>query len=254
MAEVLGEAVESIMIQSYQNWEVVIVNDGSTDEAVDKIGKELEKVDDRISYFQKENGGLGDARNYGVEKAKGEFVLLLDADNRLKDHFMEIAINAIEEDRQRAIIYGDAEYIGERNGIWKMGAFDKLKLLKDNYIDACALVNRKKLIDIGGFEVNLPIQGHEDWDLWLTALEKGLIFHYLNEVVFEYRVRADSMIRTIGKDNIKKNIAFIREKHYKLYCQNYKLLFEKYESIEGKLNSRIHRLVDSFMGAVFKRK
>lgn len=83
----LADAIESVLAQSYQDWELLIVNDGSTDNSY-TIAKEYELKDVRITVFNKENGGLSDARNYGLQYAKGEYIHFLILTIRLELIFM----------------------------------------------------------------------------------------------------------------------------------------------------------------------
>jgi glycosyltransferase involved in cell wall biosynthesis len=75
-AQYLGEALQSVLAQTYTNWECIIVDDGSPDNT-ERVASKFVKLDNRIKYHKKQNGGLADARNYGINKAKGEFILPL---------------------------------------------------------------------------------------------------------------------------------------------------------------------------------
>ena len=92
-AEYLNESVASVVAQTFQNWECIIVDDGSTDDT-ESVARQLSQEDTRIKYLHKTNGGLADARNKGIEAAKGEFILPLDADDKISSNYMEAALRA----------------------------------------------------------------------------------------------------------------------------------------------------------------
>ena len=86
------------------------------------------------------------------------------------------------------VVYGDAEYIGMRTGRWHVGSFERDRLLRWNYIDACAVYRRSIWEQNRGYDGTMPVQGLEDWDFWLSTLAHGWKFAYVPEVLFEYRV------------------------------------------------------------------
>lgn len=94
--ETLAMAADSVLNNTFQNWELIIVNDGSTDDS-ETIGLELAGKDKRIKYFRKENGGPGDARNFGIEKANGKYLMFIDADDKFHPEAMATMVNLAEE-------------------------------------------------------------------------------------------------------------------------------------------------------------
>ena len=95
----LEETLMSVLEQDFQNWEAILINDGSPDNLEDIALKWVEK-DARFKYFKKENGGLGSARNYGINKAKGNYILPLDSDNTIGKSFAQRAITIFEENEK----------------------------------------------------------------------------------------------------------------------------------------------------------
>ncbi|GAL67633.1 glycosyltransferase [Jejuia pallidilutea] len=91
--------------QDFQDWEAIIVNDGSPDN-VETIALTWLEKDERFKYYKKQNGGLGSARNYGISKAKGEFILPLDSDNQVKEDYALKAISVFTEKRNVGVVYG----------------------------------------------------------------------------------------------------------------------------------------------------
>jgi len=233
--ETLEDTIKSVFALNFKEWELLIVNDGSTD-GTERVAHRYMKEDKRINYFYKDNGGLGTARNYGIERANGTYILPLDSDNKIRSHFPAKAIDIMENSNEFDIVYGNAQYFGEKTGIWRMGEFNKFRLLSYNYIDACAIIRKTVFEDIGLYEVEIPHQGHEDWELWIRALNGGKKFLYLDEITFDYRVSNDSMIKSFNKDMDYENEMFIKNKYSNLYIENFKPLFWQYEKYKKLAN------------------
>lgn len=210
-------------------YEVVIVNDGSTDPYTNQYLTALSGQGYHVIF--QNNTGLGQARNNGIRAAKGRYILPLDSDNKISPEYLTISIGILDQDPAVAVVYGNARYFGDKNGILKPGHFNLQKLMLGNYIDACAVI-RKSVIEEAGFYDNMEIMGFEDWDLWLRIAFKGYQFRYVDEVLFDYRVTVNSMIKTLNADIKKQNdieAYFINKYPDKL-------------SLEGVADHIIHRM------------
>lgn len=237
-AQTLEETLDSVFSQSYNNWEAIIVNDGSPDN-IEEIAEKWVAKDKRFKYFKKENGGLGSARNFGIRKSNGKIILPLDSDNKIKPNFVRRNIKLFHSDEEIGVVYGDAQYFGERNDLWSVGDFNKYRLLDHNYIDACALIRKSLFDDFGYYTQSLPHQGHEDWEFWLRVVASGYKFHYVKEISFDYRVSKDSMIRSFDEKMLDANINYIKQKHYQLYNEAMLDLLKENESLKKKINSGV---------------
>ncbi len=214
--EFLPEAVASVTDIKRDDIELIVVDDGSTDE---RTRKEMDLLIARgINVIRQENKGLAAARNTGIRASKGKYILPLDADNHLRAGYIEHGIRILDANPQVGVVYGDAEYIGTRTGRWQVGPFERDQLLKWNYIDACAIYRRSVWEENRGYDGTMPIQGLEDWDFWLRTLKQGWKFEYVPEILFDYRVAKESMItRTLGLE--PQIEGFIAMKHGLLYRQ-----------------------------------
>ncbi len=172
----LAETINSVLQQTYSNWELILVDDGSTDQSA-KIGQEFALKDDRISYYYKPNGGQASARNVGIKKSNGEWVSFLDADDlilpeKLADQLADIKNHAPDflyglgyyyypEREEKLVPYNWVS--GEKTG------YDFFKIL----YHSCAvntntvLVKRKLFDEVGYFNEDAVFRGTEDWELWL---------------------------------------------------------------------------------------
>jgi len=166
------------------------VNDGSSDRETLRI---LDALRAR-GYFvlDKENGGLSSARNSGIERARGRFILPLDADNRLRPGFVEAAAGRLDRDAEIGVVYGNRRFFGALNEVENVAEYDLDKILAGNYIDACAVYRRALWQDVGGYDTAMC--GLEDWEFWLQAGRNGWRFLHLNQVAFDYRVRSGSLL------------------------------------------------------------
>jgi glycosyltransferase involved in cell wall biosynthesis len=196
----LREALASIeQVRNANLFEVIIVDDGSTEVETTTILRQLGEAGYLV--LPQPNRGVGAARNAGIRLAKGEFILPLDSDNRLRDVYLNEGASLLKENPSAGVVYTDAEYFGERSGRCSVPEFDLLSLLQMNFIDACALYRRKLWEEIGGYDEKMPVMGVEDWDFWLRLACHGATFVHLSKIGFDYRVRTDSMmVKAIGFD------------------------------------------------------
>jgi len=236
--DTLEDTLDSIANQDFGNWEALIINDGSSDD-LEPIATKWVSKDNRFKYFKKENGGLGSARNYGIAKAKGRYILPLDSDNKLAKDFLSKGFKILETNETVGVVYGNAILFGEQNGNWRVGEFDRYKMLYHNYIDACAIIRKKVFDQVGLYDESLPHQGHEDWEFWLRVMKSDFKFYYLDEITFYYRVSSTSMIKSFKNEMLQENIRYIQCKHYELYIDKYKTLFKENELLKKELSRSV---------------
>jgi glycosyltransferase involved in cell wall biosynthesis len=244
--EFLAEAVASVARIKRDDIELIVVDDGSTDE---RTRQEMDAlVAQGIHIVRQENRGLAAARNAGILASNGEYILPLDADNRLRPGYIEHGIRILGSNPEVGVVYGDAEYIGIRTDRWHVGPFDPDRLMESNYIDACAVYRRSIWMENRGYDGTMPVQGAEDWDFWLGALEHGWEFFYVPEILFDYRVAEQSMLTRICGFEEELD-EFLATKHGPLYRHAWLSLVRERRS--ARLVSR--RLVMLFMSHL-KRK
>ena len=212
--EFLMDAVRSVTDLNRSDLELIVVDDGSTDERTRIALAALEAGGQTV--IRQDNRGLAAARNAGVCASAGEYILPLDADNRIRAAYIRRGISILDAGSRVGVVYGDAEFVGLRSGRWEIGPFDSARLLSANYIDACAIYRRAVWEQNGGYDGTMPVQGLEDWDFWIGAVAHGWEFAYVPEIVFEYRVAGDSMI-TRARDFGAEIEEFVCRKHGALY-------------------------------------
>lgn len=170
----LKQALQSIKNQTYQNFEVIIVDDGSDYPIEEKINKN--DFNFEIIFLREENRGAPVARNKGFEISKGDFVIFWDADVIGTPEMLQKMYNVLTIHPEASYAYADF-YYGKK--AMKAGKFDSDRLKKENYIMTTSLIRRN---DFTYFDKEL--KRFQDWDLWLTMLEKNKIGIYIPEFLF----------------------------------------------------------------------
>lgn len=208
----LREAIQSVeRCEDRTLYEIIIINDGSTDALTIKLLRELEAEDYHILH--QPNKGVAAARNNGIRAARGRYILPLDGDNRLHPEYIPEGIAVLDAQPQTAVVYGDAEYFGDRKGRWVSGPFNLQKLLLQNYIDNCAIFRKSLWEELNGFDEDRALMGAEDWDFWVRTAVRGHRFHYIPKVLFDYRVVNTSLSRTNSSQRSAERGQFMESKH-----------------------------------------
>ena len=250
--EFLPEAVASVKNANREDIELIVIDDGSTDE---RTRREMDTLRAQaIRVIRQENRGLGAARNAGVAASQGEYLFPLDADDRMRSAWIDRAIGVLESDPRVGVVYGDAQCFGAHTRQWKTGPFERDRLLYTNFIHASALYRRLVWEQNGGYDETMPVQGMEDWDFWVGALERGWRFHYLGEIFFDYRRANESMLTGARQahDHLQE---FVARKHSSLYRQAWlslvrerEQLFNERQSVKWNLRN-LHKVLSSRMKA-----
>jgi glycosyltransferase involved in cell wall biosynthesis len=211
MGAFLMDAVESVQQCKRDDIEMIIINDGSTDADTILLLDQLERKG--FNVIHQRNQGLAMARNNAIAVCKGEYFLPLDADNKIRPAYIEKGIAILDQNPKAGVVYGDSNYFGEKNGRHKSRKFQMVSLLRGNYIDACVVARKKAWEETGGYDKNIsPLA---DWDFHLSVAEAGWHLQYVPEILFDYRIRNDSMIKTYNQAD--HHVDFIFKKHSKLY-------------------------------------
>jgi glycosyltransferase involved in cell wall biosynthesis len=241
-AQYLDQALQSVLEQSYQDWECLIINDGSPDDT-EVVAKPWVAKDKRFTYYFKDNGGLSQARNYGIERAIGDYILPLDADDYLSNNYIEHCVNELGNKNVK-LVYGKVEQFGIRTGIWDLGLYHYHDLLVYNMIHCAAMYRKKDWQRISGYDEAMVL-GLEDWEFWIRLLNEHDQGVLLKEITFFYRIKATSMITQLDKEKEKEVKAYVVNKHAAKYVELLNKLNRDRLKLNNELNSK------SFLGKRF---
>jgi glycosyltransferase involved in cell wall biosynthesis len=208
----LPRALESLRAQSFQGFETLIINDGSTDP--DTLAY-LESLSDDIQVIHQENRGLAAARNRGFKEARAELVLPLDCDDWLATAFLEEAYNVLESNPKKSFVFADLALEGESEGILEK-PFNLFEQLYFNQLPYCMLMPRSAWESIGGYDEAMRL-GYEDWEFNIRLGLNGYRGVPLGKPYFHYWVSSSGMLASISRTRHISLWRYIRVKHEEAY-------------------------------------
>lgn len=214
----LPEAVGSVLNQTYQNFEIVIVNDGSPDDTKEVAEKLIaEHPQHQIRLINQANSGQpAIARNNGIAEAKGEYILPLDADDKLAPQAIESYIRAVEDyPEQPIVVFGWLQYFGVEENLWKTQPFSPDRLLRRTLLPYCSIFHRSVWEFQNGYSANVP--GYEDWDFWVGAAKMGAKFINVPLVTAFYRETDASSLVDSARKRHEWLVAGIISNHSDIY-------------------------------------
>lgn len=212
----ISETIESIQVQTYANWELLITDDCSTDHTIDII-KKYQKRDSRIKLFLlNKNQGAGAARNNSIKEANGRYIAFCDSDDQWKKNKLELQLTFIKNNKL-LFSFTDYDVVSEDNQFVKRikcpYRMTYSKLLKNNYVGCLTAIYDKEKLG----KMYMPmIRKRQDWVLWLNIMSKIKNTKGLNDSLSIYRTRAGSVSR--GKLHLIKY-------NWKVYRQELKFTF-----------------------------
>ncbi len=198
VAQYIGEALDSVLAQTFTDYEIIVVNDGSPD--TEKLEQVLQPYRDRVVYVKHENRGLSGARNTAICTARGSLVALLDPDDVWEPHYLAVQVSMMENDPTIDVLYPNAQLFGDAVDAGREYmevcpsngevTFETLVTLKCNvFISVTA--RREALVRAGMFDESL--RSVEDFDLWLRIIKQGGRIAYHRQVLARYRRRPESL-------------------------------------------------------------
>jgi glycosyltransferase involved in cell wall biosynthesis len=222
-AEYIGLAIESALAQTYKNWEMIIVNDGSTDETVQIVNS---YQDSRIRLIQQENAGEAVARNTALKAMRGEWVAFLDSDDLWRPNHLELTVNYLLQNLDKDAVYTDGCHIdpqghelqslsSRRRGPFEGWIFEELVRASDVFGPPLCVVLRRTMIDDYNLEYDPRIVIGPDWDFFIRYAEFAR-FGYLDQNTCLYRVHLTNITVLTGMQKRAASLTICREKAIKL--------------------------------------
>jgi len=218
-AKYLEETVNSVLAQAYKRWELIIVDDSSTDDTWRLILATLEQHPEaRIRAIHKANGGLADARNVGLQYAQGSWLCMLDSDDLLGRTYMQEAAAFVASGFPVDIVPGCMRNFDAVSNDWCFPeGWSVQGAIHWNKFHASVLMARRLLEAVGGYDPGLP-WGLEDWNFWLSALSHAPVVRFSPALTFYYRHhQGTSMRKQMFECCLEEVKAMVRTNHPELY-------------------------------------
>jgi len=217
-AQYLREAVASVAAQSYPHREIVIVNDGSPDDTR-AVAQALIAEFPHLPIFLAEqpNGGLSRARNAGIARARGGYILPLDADDKIHPEMLSKGVELLESRPDLAIAYTDYQHFGDADFVQRTPEYDFTVLSTQKCLHtATALYRKAAWAATGGYKANM-VWGMEDWEFWIHCGKLGYFGHRIPEVLFYYRAKLGGSMIQVQRAHFEELWARIVLSHPDLY-------------------------------------
>ncbi|NGM63272.1 glycosyltransferase [Sphingobacterium sp. SGG-5] len=215
----ITETLDSVLVQTYPNIEVITVDDGSIDNTHEILEQFAAKYP-HINVYAQENKGLPATRNVGFVHSTGEFLVFLDGDDKLDPLYIEACYTKFSQNTELDLVYTKTEFFEARTGIFDLPDYSYRQLLIGNCIPATAMIRANNFRKVGLYDASLRIT--EDWELWIKYLYEYPNVYQIKKPLFFYRKRLskDSMTDLNAENNNKLGEStrlYIYHKHYNIY-------------------------------------
>lgn len=217
LGKYLPETLESALATEYSKTEIIIINDGSTDEVSKKVLKDIENRNNpKIRIINIPNGGLSNARNVGAAEAKGEFIAFLDADDVVFPQFYSKAVDILKTYDNISFVYSWVRYFDATNEMWPTFNTEFPYLMGMNMTTPLVVVKKCDFLNSGLNRIEMEY-GMEDFDSWVSMCASGLSGVSIPEILVKYRVRPDSMSRQFNRKMVIYLLDKLSHGHPDLY-------------------------------------
>lgn len=215
----IAGSIESVLAQTYSDWELIVVDDGSTDTTANVV-HEFVKLDSRIKYIFQENGRLGKARNTGIRNANGSLIAFLDSDDLWLETKLAAQTTAMAENNADVVFSNCYVFTGQ-NVDDETRTFESLTgkfsgpdifdvLIRQNRIPVLTVMLKRSVFDrVDLFEEGKAYHGLEDYDLWLRLAKAGCVFYGMTDVLARYR-RHDAAMTALQSNMFKPMLLVVR--------------------------------------------
>lgn len=210
--ELIQETANAVLNQTYPYFEWLIIDDGSTNEKSLEDLKEIEKMDERIKVFHKQNEGLAQTRDYGARKAceSSKYILFIDDDDKISNTFMECAYWTLETNKGATWAYADSVGFGAQEYVWRKW-YNPEREKKENRLVSTNFIRKKDFFEAGGYELKEK-SVYEDWNFWLKLIARGKYPVRMSSLSLWYR-RKDVTDGELAKAraNNEKAMSYIKQ-------------------------------------------
>ena len=208
----LPATLDSVLAQTFQDFEIIVIDDGSTDVYTKQVLASLNTAKTRV--ILQTNQGLPVTRNNGIREARGKYICCLDSDDCLTPTYLEKCLYWLET-KNLDLCYSWVQEFGDSHGLWVTGPFSVDSLMNLNVVSVSAVFKRSFWKKVGGYKKAMT-HGYEDWEFWLTLAEHGARGHCIPEPLFLYRRHAGAMSKDM--QSVSVALACIKAIHLPLYA------------------------------------
>jgi glycosyltransferase involved in cell wall biosynthesis len=211
--EFIAETLDSVLDQTYGEWECIVVDDGSTDGSAAVI-EQYAKKDRRFQSLKKTNGGVAAARNFGFAHASGELFVPLDGDDKIHPDFLQRAVECFNAHPDTDLVHTGTQRIGESRKIWRLPEYSYEKLLWQNMIVNTTMYRREAFFGVGGYASEM-VHGFEDWEFYVRLLHPKSRVRFVDAPLYLYRVKKSSRsteLVALGKVEESQRLIFKRNR------------------------------------------
>jgi glycosyltransferase involved in cell wall biosynthesis len=198
-APFVREAARSVFCQTRDDYEIIFVDDGSTDETPSIVADLIAEHGARPARLvHGADRGLATSRNLGIGEARGQYILPLDADDLIAPQMIADCAAILDAEPNIDVVYTDRQDFGAVEQVWPAGRFELERLKYFNQLGSCTLFRRSVWEAVGGYRAN--VDGFDDWDFWLAAAAQGCSARHVPKPHFKHRTRVGSfMTRVVGQ-------------------------------------------------------
>ena len=191
-AEFIEDTIESILFQTDNNFEVILVNNSSTDNTMDVVSRYKKE---NFTIYENRYCGLSESRNFGASKAAGEWLLFIDGDDKIAPTFLEKTVATLKNNPSIGFAYTDTQHFHDSNGSWNHPEYNFDNLLQQNFVSSCSLIRRSAFEESGGY--SKKNWGYfEDWQKWIHLGSLGWHGKHIPEKLFYYRIHKKSAMQS----------------------------------------------------------
>jgi len=235
MGEYLPEAVDSVLMQTCQDFEIIVMDDGSTDDVTRDILANFTRPKMRI--LRQVNRGVAAARNACIEQARSSYICCLDADDRLMPEYFEKTTQILDNDPAVGLVTSQYRVFDERDNIVTFESCKLPEILAENRAMVSSVFRKEAWAAAGGFFEGFSLSGFEDWDLWISLLEQGWKAEVIDDILFEYRIRPDSMYKDIIRN--PESLRMLLHEIIRRHRSSYDRFFAEVIVEKGAQNARL---------------
>jgi len=213
----VGEAIDSALDQSHPDVEVIVVDDGSADDSVLRIRSLPAYRSGRFCLIEQANAGVSRARNAGAARARGSYLVFLDADDVLEPTYVARCIAALRDAPDSvAYAYTQMQHFGAESSLFESRPFDAGILLTGNFVNASALMRRRAFDEVGGWDPYFSL-AYEDYELWVRMLAHGYSGIFVPEPLLRYRRHVDPSRNDLSPAQLLRLHDDVAIRHPRLY-------------------------------------